>query len=51
VAHQDGARRRALAIEAGVELPDGGTVDEWVVGLRRRMADLAAWRAFPSPGD
>jgi hypothetical protein len=37
--------------EAGVELPGGGTVDEWVVGLRQRMTDLAAWRAFPGPED
>lgn len=35
--------------EAGVELPDGGTVDEWVVALRQRVGDLAAWRAFPAP--
>jgi aminoglycoside phosphotransferase (APT) family kinase protein len=37
--------------EAGVELPDGGTVDEWVVALRQRVRDLAAWRAFPGPED
>ena len=35
--------------EAGVPLPGGGTVDEWVEELRERIAALAAWRPFDAP--
>lgn len=37
--------------DAGVELPDGGMVDERVIALRQRVRDLTAWRAFPDPED
>jgi aminoglycoside phosphotransferase (APT) family kinase protein len=35
--------------EAGVPLPDGGTVHEWVEALELRIARLAVWRAFDRP--
>lgn len=35
--------------QAGVPLPGGGTVGEWVEELRERIAALAAWRPFDAP--
>jgi aminoglycoside phosphotransferase (APT) family kinase protein len=35
--------------EAGVELPDGGTVPQWVDELGTRISALAAWRPFDVP--
>jgi aminoglycoside phosphotransferase (APT) family kinase protein len=35
--------------EAGIPLPDGGTVDQWVDELRARITALAAWRPFDVP--
>jgi aminoglycoside phosphotransferase (APT) family kinase protein len=35
--------------EADVPLPGGGTVHEWLEGLRAVIADLAAWRPFEQP--
>lgn len=35
--------------EAGVPLPGGGTVHDWIEALRLRIARLAAWRAFDCP--
>lgn len=35
--------------EAGVGLPDGGTVPQWVDELSTRISALAAWRAFDVP--
>ena len=37
--------------EAGVPLPGGGTVDEWVEEMQARIAALAAWRPFDGPGE
>jgi aminoglycoside phosphotransferase (APT) family kinase protein len=35
--------------EAGVPLPDGGTVHDWIEALQLRIARLAAWRPFDHP--
>jgi len=35
--------------EAGVPLPGGGTVHEWIEALQLRIARLASWRAFDHP--
>ena len=35
--------------QAGVPLPGGGTVDEWVAEMRERIDALAAWRPFDAP--
>ena len=35
--------------EAGVPLPDGGTVYDWIEALELRIARLAVWRAFDRP--
>jgi len=35
--------------EAGVPLPDGGTVHDWIEALELRIARLAVWRAFDHP--
>ena len=35
--------------EAGVPLPDGGTVHDWIEALELRIARLAVWRAFDRP--
>ncbi len=35
--------------EAGVPLPDGGTVDEWIEQMQLRISRLAAWRTFDRP--
>jgi aminoglycoside phosphotransferase (APT) family kinase protein len=35
--------------EAGVPLPDGGTVRDWIEALQLRIVRLAAWRAFDHP--
>ena len=35
--------------QAGVPLPGGGTVDEWVELLHERILELAAWRRFDAP--
>jgi aminoglycoside phosphotransferase len=35
--------------EAGVPLPDGGTVEGWIEGMAERIIQLAAWRRFDPP--
>jgi aminoglycoside phosphotransferase (APT) family kinase protein len=35
--------------EAGVPLPDGGTVHDWIEALQLRITRLAVWRAFDPP--
>ena len=35
--------------EAGVPLPGGGTVHDWIEALQLRIARLASWRAFDHP--
>jgi aminoglycoside phosphotransferase (APT) family kinase protein len=35
--------------EAGVPLPAGGTVHDWIEALELRIARLAVWRAFDRP--
>ncbi len=35
--------------EAGVPLPAGGTVHNWIEALELRIARLAVWRAFDRP--
>ena len=35
--------------EAGVPLPDGGTVHDWIEALELRITRLATWRAFDRP--
>jgi len=35
--------------EAGVALPDEGTVGEWIISLRQRIAQLESWRPFDAP--
>jgi hypothetical protein len=35
--------------EAGVPLPAGGTVHDWIEALELRIARLAVWRPFDRP--